>query len=278
VAVDDIAFVLAAIGSRAATGTLIAAAIAVTAWKARALSAGGAVAAVVVGSICAAAGWDWGGMLIAFFLTSTLLGRIRSEYRARRIEGIVAKGGARDARQVLANGGIFAIAALGSLVSPSPGWLALGGGALATAASDTWATEIGSLAPGSPRHIFRGHPVPPGTSGAVSVWGSLASLAGALVIGGAQLIADWPPAVIVATVLGGVVGALIDSGLGATVQHRRWCDRCNSGTEQAIHGCGSATRAAGGVAWIDNDAVNLLSVLAGAATALILFAVQGLPS
>jgi hypothetical protein len=47
-------------------------------------------------------------------------------------------------------------------------------------------------------------------------------------------------------------------------------------TEQGTHVCGNTTRAIGGVPWIDNDMVNLLSGLLGAATALFLLSLKDL--
>ena len=262
--------------ARAGIGAVAAAAIAAAAWRGRALSPGGALAAVGVGTICAAAGWDWAALLIAFFLTSTALGRVRRAERERRIGDVVAKGGARDAWQVLANGGAFTLAALGWMFAPSPAWLAAGGGALAAAASDTWATEIGSLWRGRPRHILEWEPVSPGTSGAVTALGTAASVAGALLIGGLAALAGWSRPVAAAIVIGGIVGSLADSLLGATVQVRRWCGLCNAATEQPVHVCGAPTRVSGGIPWIDNDAVNLISVVVGAAIALVMLAAQGL--
>jgi uncharacterized protein (TIGR00297 family) len=267
--------VLADVAHRALVGALVAAAIALVARRARALSPSGAIAAVGLGTVCAMAGAVWAFLLIAFFLASTALGRIRSDERARRTEGIVAKGGNRDAQQVLANGGVFAACALGFLVSGSPLWMAAGGGALASAAADTWATEIGSLARTPPRDILRRTPVAPGTSGGVTGTGTLASVGGALFVGGLVVILGWPPAAFGATVVGGVVGALTDSVLGSALQVRRWCDRCNSATERPVHLCGSPTRVAGGLHWMDNDTVNLSSVMLGGTTALILYAAFG---
>lgn len=267
----DVALPFAEVVTRAAIGAIVASAIAVAAERARALSASGTMAAIGVGTLCTAAGFGWGAMLIVFFLSSTGLGRIRADDRARRIGGIVAKGGPRDAAQVIANGGVFAGSALGYLLHPSPLWMALGGGALATAAADTWATEVGSLARQAPRHVLEWKPVPAGTSGGVTVVGLIASVAGAAAIGGLGALGGWPRTAIIATVLGGVIGALADSVLGAAVQVRRWCDQCTVATEQPLHLCGSSTRIAGGVSWIDNDAVNLLSVALGGATALTLF-------
>ena len=257
---------------RAAIGAAIALGIAVAALRSRSLSPSGAVAAVIIGIVCSAAGTSWAAMVIAFFVSSTLLGRIRADVRARRIGAIVAKGGPRDARQVLANGGLFAAAALGHLLHPSNSWLAAGGGALAAAAADTWATEVGSLASRAPRDILRWRPVPPGTSGGVTVVGTMASAAGALFVGAMAVLAGWLWPAVIGTVVGGIVGAFADSILGSAVQVRRWCDRCGSATEQAVHLCGAATRIAGGISWIDNDAVNLVSVLLGSVTAFIIFA------
>ena len=62
-------------------------------------------------------------------------------------------------------------------------------------------------------------------------------------------------------------GSLVDSLLGATLQARRWCARCSVSTEQMTHACGETTDLAGGLRWLDNDGVNLVSTLAGAAVA-----------
>ena len=274
--VADVASAVDASFARAGIGAVAAAAIAGAAWRARALSPGGALAAVAVGTICAAAGWDWAILLIAFFLTSTALGRVRRAERERRIGDGVAKGGARDASQVIANGGAFTLAAVGWMLAPSPAWLAVGGGALAAAASDTWATEIGSLARGRPRHILEWEYVAPGTSGGITALGTAASVAGALLIGVLAAIAGWSRPVAVAVVVGGIAGSLADSLLGATVQVRRWCGLCNAATEQPVHICGAPTGVTGGISWIDNDAVNLISVVIGAAVALVTLAAQGL--
>ena len=78
------------------------------------------------------------------------------------------------------------------------------------------------------------------------------------------------PAVARHVALGGVVGALLDSLLGATVQARRWCAMCARETERAVHDCGTATRPLRGWAWLDNDLVNFLSNAAGGLLAALL--------
>lgn len=252
---------------RLAAGFLLAAAIAAVARATRSLSTSGAIAAVLVGTSCVAAGWSWGLLLIAFFVTSTVLSRAGRAEKERRTGDVVAKGGERDAAQVLANGGLYAAAALGSLLLPWPGWPMLGAGALAAATADTWSTEIGTLARRPPRSIITWRPMPTGMSGGVSAPGTLAALAGAGCIALLARAMGWPPRVAAGAVVGGFAGGIVDSLLGATVQARRRCPRCETITERDVHGCGTPTLPAGGIPWLDNDRVNILSVLAGALVA-----------
>jgi uncharacterized protein (TIGR00297 family) len=250
-------------------GAALSAVAALAARRTRTLSTSGAIAAAVIGTISVAAGWSWGALLLSMFISASLLSKLGERRKAERVGQIVEKGNERDLGQVLANGGVYAGAALGSLVSSSPMWFAIGGGALAASAADTWATEIGTLVAGSPISIISGKRVEPGTSGGVSLTGTAAGVVGALFIGGATALASWPVP-FVAVAIGGVAGALADSLLGATVQERRWCELCATSTERPIHNCGTPTRHAGGLAGFDNDAVNAACSAVGALIALLL--------
>ncbi|HYS69934.1 MAG TPA: DUF92 domain-containing protein [Gemmatimonadaceae bacterium] len=251
---------------RAVAGAILSALTVVGARRTRALSTSGAIAGAVVGALAIVAGWSWGAMLLSFFVSASALSKMGEGRKAERVGSIVEKVGERDARQVLANGGVFAAAALGQVLLPSPVWHALGAGALAAAAADTWATEVGTLAQTDPISIVSGKRVPAGTSGAVTVVGSAAGIAGALFIGAVATLARWPVA-FAAVALGGVAGALADSLLGGTPQARRWCDVCAKSTERVVHNCGTATRPAGGLAGLDNDAVNAVCSAVGALVA-----------
>lgn len=223
--------------------------VAFLAWRLKALTVSGAVAAAIIG-FChlAFAGWLGAGALLAFFATSTLLSRVGK----RRKDALgFEKSGSRDAWQVLANGGVAALCAL--LGSP----LALLG-ALAAANADTWATELGSLFGGKPRRITNLAPAEPGESGAVSLLGTLAALAGAAVLGGFGADA-W-----LAVTLGGFAGALTDSILGATLQ-AQWRDKKTGRWSEIPQGLPDR-----GVNWIRNDAVNILATLVGSVTTLAL--------
>lgn len=252
---------------RALAGIIVASAIAFGAWRAGALSRSGAAAAVVVGSLAVAAGWDWALLLLAFFVPSTILSRFRDDVKARRTGRIVEKGGARDAAQVLANGGPFAACALAALIVPGGAWLVLGGGALAAACADTWGTEVGTLSRAEPRLITTWRRVSAGTSGGVTLLGIAATIAGATWIGGTTWLFARAIRIALAIVAGGVAGALLDSVSGALWQSRRWCEACSEPTERHVHTCGAHTQRAGGIAWLDNDGVNVVSSVVGALVA-----------
>jgi uncharacterized protein (TIGR00297 family) len=249
---------------RLLAGLALSAAIAGAALRTRALSRSGAVAGVLVATACTAAGWSWAWLLILFFAASVGLSNVGRSIKRVRLDDVVAKGGARDAWQVLANGGVFATLAIISMNSPSALVYAAAAGALAASTADTWATEIGALSRAMPRSILSLERVAPGTSGGVTVLGIFASLAGAAFIGAAALLLDWPTAAMCAAIAGGFGGSIIDSILGATVQKRCWCERCGRGTERAVHACGMQTTHAGGLRWLDNDLVNFFSSVSGA--------------
>lgn len=255
--------------ARAIFGGLVAVPIAFAARRARALSPSGAVGGAVVGALAIAAGWSWGVLLLSLFVTASALSKLGERRKAELVGPVMQKLGERDAGQVLANGGVFAISALGYLVLPSPVWYAAGIGALAASAADTWATEVGTLVGGEPVSIISGKKVPPGTSGGVTLLGTMAMAGGALFIGTGAMLASWPVP-FAAVALGGMAGALADSLLGATLQARRWCDLCATSTERLVHSCGTHTRQAGGVAGFDNDAVNAVCSGVGALIALLL--------
>lgn len=255
-------------------GAALAALVSAAAARARILSAPGALAAAVIGTVAVAAGWSWGIILMVFFALTSALSAYGAEQKHELTRGVLAKGSRRDAVQVLSNGGVFAAAGIGWLVTGSPMWLAAGAGAIAAAAADSWATEIGVALGGEPRSIISGKPLSRGTSGGVTLAGSLGSFAGAATIAGIVLIIDWPPLAAFAAFFAGVLGMIMDSVLGATLQARRHCPGCGTETEQAVHHCGRVTQMIHGVRWMDNDIVNALATLSGAAIAGIIFIVS----
>jgi uncharacterized protein (TIGR00297 family) len=238
------------------------------------LSESGWAGAVVVGTLTAGVGgWEWGLLLILFFASSSALSR----FGARRKQQFVAeqweKGDRRDWGQVFANGGLFALLALAWAFSQSELAWAAALGILATSTGDTWATELGVLSRRAPRLITTGRSVAAGTSGGITLLGSLAALAGAACIGIAGVVLRWLLQhdlrlwMLPAAIAGGVTGVAMDSLLGATVQAMYWCPRCGKETERRLHACGTHTVHLRGWPWLANDAVNAVSSLAGGAMA-----------
>ncbi len=273
-----------------ALGIFLSGLIGLAALRRGALSRSGALGAVIVGTaIFGFGGWVWGLLLIAFFVLSTLLSRYKEGVKERIAAEKFDKGSQRDIGQALANGGAGAlIAALAFLIAPQPVMLAAFVGAMATVNADTWATELGVLSRRLPRLITTLQPVEPGTSGGVSMLGTLATFAGALAIGVSALLflalgkliagAEFAPLgspgsllralwLLPAAALGGLAGSLFDSLLGATAQAIYFCPTCQKETEKRLHTCGTPTRRARGWRWLNNDMVNFASSLFGAAVA-----------
>lgn len=264
---------------RLLAGLLGSGLIAAAAFRARSLSASGAWSAVVMGTGFVALGEPvWFGVLISFFVSSTLWSRWKRKHRAKAsAEAKYEKTGRRDAGQVWANGGAGLALCAAHAIWPDQGWLYAYIGIMAAVNADTWATEIGALSRTAPRSVTSGKPVVAGTSGGVTPLGSAAALAGAVFIGAvAALLLAAPQqadaaagtpgggaaaaAYIAAAAAAGLAGAFADSLLGATGQAMYRCRVCGSETERAAH-CGSAAEQVRGFAWLNNDRVNLLSSL-----------------
>lgn len=196
------------------------------------LTRDGAVAATVVGSVVFWGAGLTGALLLGLFFVS---GSVLTSLNQRR-------GAARTARQVLANGGWAAAGAAAVPWRPDLGW-ALLMGSLATAQADTWATEVGAHAAHLPRLITTGKAVPPGTSGGITPLGTGAGALGATLVAMVGLASGVPPRAAALAALAGVLGMLLDSVLGATLE------------------AGS---------WLDNDGVNLAATTFGASAAVAL--------
>ena len=272
-------------------GAALAGVAALVAYRARALTRGGAVAAFVVGTATYGAGqWAFTAILLAFFVPSVVLSRVGKARKRGLVD--VGKSGPRDALQVLANGGVATICSLLFGLTHDPRWSAAFAGAYAAATADTWATEIGTLARQQPRSILTLRPVPTGMSGGITLAGTLAEIAGAVWLGLIAFVCLvfyfapnvlssrfglWPPtrydvAFLIAFPIAGIVGGTLDSVLGAAVQELRFCDACGRTCETDPHACGQPARLVRGIRGATNDVVNLLATAAGALVAVAIAA------
>jgi uncharacterized protein (TIGR00297 family) len=177
--------------------------------------------------------------LAALFLMTWVATRLG--YRRKLALGLAERREGRNAWQVLAN---LVVPALGSVVfsaTGNRGWLIAALAALAEAATDTVASEVGQYSGPDGRLITTWERVPPGTDGGITIPGSIAGLAAGLVIAAVATVGGMlPQAQLWIPVAAGFGGMLIDSILGATLQRR---------------------------GWISNQTVNFLATLAAAALA-----------
>jgi len=246
------------------------------AYAGRTLDAEGAVAGgLFAASLVGLGGWAWATPGIVFFVLASALSRIGEAVLAG--DG-AAEGERRTLRQVLANGGV-AWGLLGLFVVAPPGASGLQTtcyagflGALAAAAADTWATEIGVRSVGRPWSLRTFSRVEAGESGAVSVVGTGGAALGAATVAGTAFltgeafgIVHWTTALKI--VGAGMGGMAVDSVVGATLQARYRDPDAGKLVEEIPDS--SATPALG---WsvIDNEAVNLLGTAAGAGGAILL--------
>lgn len=253
-------------------GLFLGALVAILAWRMKALSSSGAVAATLTGGVIfGLGGLAWATLLLTFFITSSLLSRL---FRGRKagLNEKFSKGSQRDYGQVLANGGIGAVLAILSVLFPKTElWWVAFAGAMAAVNADTWATELGVLSRSAPRLITTGKVVERGASGGVTGLGCAAMATGATIVAGAGAVVNastpWT-GFILAVILGGIAGAVVDSLLGASVQAIYLCPVCQKETERyPTHSCGARTLWQRGWRWLNNDWVNFLCSLAGAGIA-----------
>jgi uncharacterized protein (TIGR00297 family) len=263
-------------------GLLLALAVAARGWSRSALSASGAAAAVVVGWATLGASFRAGLVLLAFFVSSSKLTQLMDFEKA--VDEAHRPGGQRDWVQVVVNGGAPAALALaaafltGGVDAPlrpaaAPAAAALHAaflGYYAACCGDTWASEVGQLSPAEPRLVTTLRPVRRGTNGGVTLLGLGASAAGGLLVGGvfyaagcwsagAGAAAQW--ALVPLGAAAGLVGSLIDSVLGATVQFTGF----NRATGKVTSRRGEGVSPIAGLPLLDNNGVNLVAAAATAA-------------
>ena len=259
-----------------AFGVAFSALISWAGYRGRSLSPSGVVGAILVGTLTfGLGGWTWGLLLIAFFISSSLLSHYRQDDK-RRLAEKFAKTGQRDLGQALANGGWGAILAIANSCRPDPILFAAFVGTMAAVNADTWATELGVLSPTPPRLLTTGQRVSVGTSGGVTALGTIAAFGGGLLIGLAALVLGQAEAIwgsgplnghflwlVPIGILGGLSGSTFDSLLGATAQGIYYCSQCQKETESKVHRCGQPARHLRGWRWLNNDWVNFSSSLVG---------------
>jgi uncharacterized protein (TIGR00297 family) len=165
------------------------------------------------------AGWEGWLMLFATFASAVATSKVG--WRKKTALGIAEdREGRRGAGNALANCVVGSVAALVAIVSPyqATAWLALVTG-LTAGAADTVASEIGKAWGRRAFLVVRFRPVPPGTSGAISLEGTLANVVAAFALAalGAALGLIGASAIPLVAAAA-LAGAFVESALGATLE------------------------------------------------------------
>lgn len=217
---DAIAAAQPAIAGRVPWAIGVNAVVASLGYRARTVSLSGTVGGAIVGIVI----WIGGGgaawtLLFASFFAASAASRMGVERKADL--GIAEeRGGRRGAGNAIANCGVAAAAAIAAVTTPHFGAALFAFTAALTAGgSDTVASEIGKAWGRSTFLVTTFRRVPPGTPGAMSIEGTAAGIAAAIVLASIgvalQLV---PPPAVVPIVVGATAGALVESALGATLE------------------------------------------------------------
>ncbi len=267
--------------------------LAIFAFKKNALTEGGTLTAIIIGLLVflfpfsPISGRIWFALLAIFFLSSFFITKFKQNSK-KEVNKEFAKGATRDLMQVFANGAGAALLAVIYHFYPTGAIFVAFATVLATVNADTWATEIGILSKRNPFLITTFKKVEKGVSGAVSLFGLLAAFIGSLAIAISAFVLVYFDnfyfssnvflpggfmAFVLIVVIFGIVGSLVDSLLGATVQIMHYCKKCKKETERQIHSCGCKTIYLKGIPFFDNDVVNLVSSLVAGGLAFLVFAI-----
>lgn len=262
---------------RATLGVLINGIIAYGAYSKNSLSLSGAFGAILLGTgIFVTGGFFAFVLMMLFFVSSSALSHYKKSLK-RNVEKQFDKTGKRDIVQVFANGGVALIYSIIYYINNNPFVLILIGISFAAANADTWSTEIGVLNKTRPICLRTFKKADKGTSGAVSTLGTIAGLLGSAFIAGATVlimgVLDINIPLVSNTLIftlitiGGFIGGIVDSLLGATLQGIYYSDDLKKETEKKYYQ-GKPTRLIRGFGFLNNDLVNFISI--GLATVIFI--------
>lgn len=239
---------------------ILAILIAVLTYKKELLSAGGALSVfIMLVTIDYFGKWQMVVLIIWAYLSLSLIDKVFEKQIEKSVDGIHEKSGKRVASQVWINGGAAVLSIILFGVTGRPSFMMGYVIAIGEAYADSLASDVGVMSHKQPIDICTFKPITNGLSGGISLLGSSASFLGVFVYTVIlALINKVSGTAFVALIIISMLGCVIDSILGSKMQVKYTCSECGTITEKRIH-CSKATVKCGGVSWMSNSTVNLIS-------------------
>ena len=142
---------------------------------------------------------------------------------------------------------------------------------ISAAMSDTWGTEFGKLSKVRPISIINFKSVDHGTSGGITIIGTLGSIIGAYILGVVTyLITNTRIEIIYYVIICGFLSSLFDSILGDKIQGKYETD-----IGEYVESKGHNTKLISGFSYINNSAVNFLSTIFSSILMLLFLTLYG---
>ncbi|NBI06973.1 DUF92 domain-containing protein [Senegalia massiliensis] len=261
--------------NRILIGFIFSGLIGFLAYKKRSLTVSGLIGAIILGTtIFVTTGFFGASIMILFFISSSFLSHFKKKDKTL-VASQFDKTGDRDIFQVFANGGIGLIYSILYFFTKEIIFIYMFIVAFAAANADTWSTELGILDKNNPISLRNLKRVSKGTSGAVSILGTISGFLGAFLIATygyiyIYLFSDIKHNILVLFILtvSGFLGTIIDSLLGASVQAIYLDENGNETEKKFINQ--SIRKLSRGFKIINNDFVNITSILLATLFVLVL--------
>lgn len=203
------------------------------------------------------------------FIFAAIIGLIKREERKAVEEGRYPREGARGIVQVLANALPALIYGAVYFGTGKASFLIASAVTVTAGIADSAASDIGNLSRGKVVSILTFKRVERGMSGGVSLLGTLSALITSLIVSIVVFsVGEVGLKGLLVVAVCGFLGTLVDSFLGASLQRAYRCVECGFITERKEH-CNKPTELIKGIKFVDNNVVNVVSLIIAGAISLV---------